>query len=84
MKELGLSFCEQAALKRFVEIVVTGDETQNDLPASVTSGLNDAMKRLKNVPGTACVNLDGNDIVRHRLVREIVKAYDDRPHSVEK
>ncbi|MBR9801352.1 PhoH family protein [bacterium] len=66
------------------KIVVTGDETQNDLPVSVTSGLNDAMKRLKNVPGTACVNLDGNDIVRHRLVREIVKAYDDRPHSVEK
>jgi len=65
------------------KIVVTGDETQNDLPSNVTSGLNDAMKRLKNVPGTACVHLDGNDIVRHRLVREIVKAYDDRPQSVE-
>ncbi len=58
------------------KIVVTGDQTQNDLPPHVTSGLNDAMKRLRGIPGTAAVRLDGRDIVRHRLVREIVKAYD--------
>lgn len=59
------------------KIVVTGDETQNDLPSHVPSGLNDAMRRLRGIPGTDCVRLDGNDIVRHRLVREIVKAYDE-------
>ncbi|MCG6154260.1 PhoH family protein [Rubinisphaera margarita] len=58
------------------KIVVTGDQTQNDLPPHVTSGLNDAMKRLRGIPGTSAVKLDGRDIVRHRLVREIVKAYD--------
>ena len=60
------------------KIVVTGDETQNDLPAHIPSGLNDAMKRLQGIPGSACVKLDGRDIVRHRLVRLIVKAYDDQ------
>lgn len=60
------------------KIIVTGDETQNDLPAHVTSGLTDAMKRLKGIDGTASVRLDGRDIVRHRLVREIVKAYDEQ------
>jgi len=63
------------------KIVVTGDETQNDLPAHIPSGLNDAMKRLEGIPGTACVKLDGRDIVRHRLVRQIVKAYEDRKPS---
>ncbi len=58
------------------KIVVTGDETQNDLPSHVPSGLNDAMRRLKGIPGAACVYLSREDIVRHRLVREIVKAYD--------
>lgn len=63
------------------KIVVTGDETQNDLPTHVVSGLNDAMRRLRGIPGTACVRLDGSDIVRHRLVREIVKAYDEKKTS---
>ncbi|MCA8987759.1 MAG: PhoH family protein [Planctomycetaceae bacterium] len=57
-------------------IVITGDLTQNDLPAHVPSGLTDAMTRLKGIPGIATIHLDGRDIVRHRLVREIVKAYD--------
>ena len=59
------------------KIVVTGDETQNDLPSHVQSGLTDAMKRLGRVQGTATVRLKAEDIVRHRLVREIVQAYDD-------
>ncbi len=58
------------------KIVVTGDATQTDLPASVTSGLNDATKRLAGIPGVECVELTGRDIVRHRLVRDIVKAYE--------
>jgi phosphate starvation-inducible protein PhoH and related proteins len=61
------------------KIVVTGDETQIDLPSSVTSGLVDATRRLRKIKGVAAVELTGRDIVRHRLVREIVSAYDERP-----
>lgn len=58
------------------KIVVTGDATQTDLPDKVQSGLNDALHRLRNVPGIATVTLSGEDIVRHPLVRRIVAAYD--------
>ena len=60
-------------------IVVTGDVTQIDLPPHVSSGLTDAIERLSHIPGVASVRLTGKDIVRHRLVREIVKAYDVQP-----
>lgn len=60
-------------------IVVTGDTTQTDLPPHVTSGLLDAIDRLNGVEGIAEVRLTGRDIVRHRLVREIVEAYEDGP-----
>lgn len=60
-------------------IVVTGDVTQSDLPENVTSGLNDAIERLAGIEGIAHVRLTGRDIVRHRLVKEIVKAYEDGP-----
>jgi len=60
-------------------IVVTGDTTQTDLPPNVTSGLLDAIERLQGVEGIAHVRLTGRDIVRHRLVKEIVKAYEDGP-----
>lgn len=62
-------------------IVVTGDPTQDDLPAHVRSGLLDATERLKGIPGVEAVELSGQDIVRHRLVRDIVRAYDDSPPS---
>jgi len=61
------------------KIVVTGDATQSDLPPDTISGLNDAIARLKNISGVTVVSLSGEDIVRHRLVREIVKAYDQGP-----
>jgi phosphate starvation-inducible PhoH-like protein len=57
-------------------IVVTGDTTQVDLPVHVSCGLTDAIERLGNVKGVAVVQLTGRDIVRHRLVRDIVRAYD--------
>jgi len=60
------------------KIVVTGDPTQTDLPRDVPSGFNDAISRLDGIQGVTLVELGGEDIVRHRLVREIVKAY-DRP-----
>ena len=61
------------------KIVVTGDITQVDLPAGVKSGLIDVQERLKGVPGVDFVYLTGKDIVRHRLVRDIVEAYDRPP-----
>lgn len=57
-------------------IVVTGDSTQIDLEKGVLSGLSDALRRLSRISGVAIVRLTGQDIVRHRLVREIVSAYE--------
>ncbi len=57
-------------------IVVTGDATQNDLPKDTLSGLQDGIRRLSGIEGVEIVRLTGQDIVRHRLVREIVSAYE--------
>jgi phosphate starvation-inducible PhoH-like protein len=59
------------------KIVVTGDVTQVDLPASMRSGLSDAVHRLKGIERIGIVYLDENDIVRHPLVQRIVGAYED-------
>jgi phosphate starvation-inducible PhoH-like protein len=66
------------------QIVVTGDVTQVDLPPNVSSGMMDAMIRLSDIEGVSIVELTGKDIVRHRLVREIVEAYDDGPRRTGK
>jgi len=58
------------------KIVATGDVTQIDLLPTVHSGMIDAVGRLGHLAGVACVYLTTKDIVRHRLVGEIVKAYD--------
>lgn len=58
------------------KIVVTGDPTQTDLPNQTRSGLTDAVPRLRHISGVEAVTLTGQDIVRHPLVREIVRAYD--------
>jgi len=57
-------------------IVVAGDPTQVDLPPHTTSGLSDALRRLHAIDGISIVQLTKADIVRHRLVQEIVEAYD--------
>ena len=56
--------------------VVTGDITQIDLPDGKKSGLKDAVKILKNIDDIAISRLTGKDVVRHRLVQEIIKAYE--------
>ncbi len=61
------------------KIVVSGDVTQTDLPLHARSGLNDALVRLKRLDGVGIVHLTKADIVRHRLVQEIVQAYDQEP-----
>ena len=59
------------------KIVVSGDTTQVDLPAHVRSGLTDALGRLRGIKGVSEVRLTGRDIVRHRLVQDIVRAYEE-------
>ena len=55
--------------------IITGDKSQVDLPKNQTSGLGDAERILGGIEGIAFVELDGSDVVRHRLVREIIEAY---------
>ena len=56
--------------------VVTGDITQIDLPGEKRSGLKQAIKILKGIDDIAIAQLTGKDVVRHRLVQEIIKAYE--------
>jgi len=57
------------------KVVVTGDLTQIDLPPRIASGLEPALNMLKGVKGIGIVKLNENDVVRHRLVKDIIKAY---------
>jgi phosphate starvation-inducible PhoH-like protein len=64
------------------KIIVTGDITQLDLPHGIKSGMIDAVQRLKNIERIAIVYLDENDIVRHSLVQQVLRAYeDDKPRK---
>jgi phosphate starvation-inducible PhoH-like protein len=58
------------------KMIVTGDVTQIDLPEDQESGLVDALSKLKGIKGIATVALEHADIVRHRLVQNIVNAYE--------
>jgi len=70
------------------KFIITGDVTQIDLPRRSNSGLIFAMKLLQNIESISVVQFNTNDIVRHRLVREIVDAYqkyyDDKAEMEEK
>ena len=73
--------CEQ--MKMFLtrlgfnsKAVVTGDITQIDLPDGKKSGLRDAVRILKGIDDIAIARLTGKDVVRHKLVQEIIKAYE--------
>ena len=57
------------------KFVITGDPGQIDLPRKQVSGLKEALLALKDVKGIAQVYLDGKDVIRHRLVKEIITAY---------
>ena len=56
--------------------VITGDMTQVDLPKNQQSGLAKAIHILKNIDGIAHIELDDEDVVRHRLVKQIIRAYE--------
>ncbi len=57
------------------KIIVTGDLSQIDLPPKAKSGLAPAINMLKNIKGLGIVKLNENDVVRHALVKDIIKAY---------
>ena len=59
------------------KVIVTGDLSQKDLPKEQKSGLEEAIKVLKNIPEIAMVTLSSSDVVRHPLVMKIVRAYDE-------
>jgi len=64
------------------KIIVTGDVTQVDLPRQTRSGLSDAIHRFRDLERIGIVYLSEQDIVRHPLVQQIVKAYeDDKPRK---
>jgi len=74
--------CSTLQIKMFLtrlgptaKCIVTGDLSQIDLPFHQKSGLKRAIDLLNGLEGIATVNLDADDVVRHRLVKEIIKAY---------
>ena len=65
-------------------VVVTGDVTQIDLPDRTRSGLVDALQVLRNISGIAQCYFSEKDVVRHRLVQEIIKAYEAAAHPAKR
>ena len=57
-------------------VMITGDQTQVDLPTRQKSGLREALHVLKDVKGIGVVTLSGKDVIRHKLVKSIIEAYD--------
>ncbi len=75
--------CSTAQLKMFLtrlgptaNCVITGDLSQVDLPFHQKSGLRRAIELLRPIDGIASVYLTADDVVRHRLVKEIIRAYE--------
>ena len=72
---------------RNAKFIVTGDITQIDLPRRSDSGLVRAMELLREIEGIGIVEFDQRDIIRHRLVKHIVKAFEQEhqePPAAEK
>ena len=63
---------------RNAKFIVTGDPGQIDLPQRITSGLKEALVILKDIAGIGIVMLDEKDVIRHLLVKKIIKAYKEK------
>lgn len=63
------------------KVIITGDQSQVDLPRRQKSGLTESLKILKDVKGIGIVQLTGRDVVRHRLVKSIIDAYERHENS---
>lgn len=59
------------------KLIITGDITQIDLPTKIDSGLKHAISILKNIKGIGLIEFEGIDVIRHPLVNEILKRYDE-------
>jgi phosphate starvation-inducible PhoH-like protein len=66
------------------KFIITGDSTQIDLPRKSDSGLLQAMRILNGIEGVSVLKFDERDIVRHKLVRSIVRAYENEENEAEK
>ena len=66
---------------RSAKFIVTGDITQIDLPPKTPSGLPQAMEVLKGIPEIEFIMLDDKDVVRHKLVTDIINAYKKHPNE---
>jgi phosphate starvation-inducible PhoH-like protein len=66
------------------KFIMTGDTTQIDLPRKNDSGLLMAMRILANIEGISIIKFDERDIVRHKLVKRIVRAYENEENEAEK
>jgi phosphate starvation-inducible PhoH-like protein len=66
---------------RSAKFIITGDTTQVDLPKNQPSGLIQAIKLLNNVKGIDFIHLDASDVIRHKLVKDIILAYNNEPKS---
>lgn len=58
------------------QCIITGDMTQIDLPKNQQSGLRKTMQILEGIKGIGMIHLSADDVIRHRLVKEIIKAFD--------
>ena len=59
------------------KFMITGDPGQIDLPRRVISGLKEALLVLKDINGVGIVHLDDKDVIRHRLVKKVIAAYNE-------
>ena len=80
----------QAQMKMFLtrigfgsKVIITGDQSQKDLPYGTVSGLDTALKILKNIDDIGICYFTSDDVVRHPLVQKIVQAYDDYERRAE-
>ena len=63
------------------KFIITGDETQIDLPKNQKSGLVNAINTLKDIKDISFITLDGKDVIRHKLVKDIIKAYKNKKND---
>jgi len=62
---------------KHAKFIITGDASQIDLPKKQKSGLIESLDRLKEVNGISIIRLTGEDVIRHKLVKEIIKAFEE-------
>ena len=63
------------------KFLLTGDPGQIDLPRRVISGLKEALLVLKNIKGISIIHLDDKDVIRHKLVKKVIDAYQNIEHQ---